>query len=407
MARKRRRFAARRRACGYSQEAFAQAVGVERTTVTRWEAADTEPQPWYRRRIAQLLDVSLEELDDLLVDISEAECDLAGTDLSAVGVGSPPAALVVSMLRPTPSTDQLLSADSLAMQVQRSWRLRQQADYEALAHQLPSLIARGEASAKGLHEADREQAIRATVHAYNAASSLLKTLGDCHFGLVAADRAVQHAEQLDDPLLTAAAHYRVANVLLSAQRHDEATTVALQAADLVTPGAKSKTRGLATWGGLQLTAAVAYARTGQETEAWQSLGEAHAVSRMLATDHADIYCIFGPTNLAIHGVQIAAELGDGQEAVRRARFVDPRRLPSTLRERRGQFLIDLAHAHCLLRDDDSTVAALSQAYAAAPQEVRLSRLAHRVLVTVLRRAHGGTRAELRDFAAAVGVESSS
>lgn len=68
MSPKRRRFAARRRSRGYSQEAFAEAVGVERTTVTRWESADTEPQPWHRNKIAKVLNVSLEELDELLAD---------------------------------------------------------------------------------------------------------------------------------------------------------------------------------------------------------------------------------------------------------------------------------------------------------------------------------------------------
>lgn len=70
MALRRRRLAQRRRACGYSQEALAEALQVDRTTVVRWETADTEPQPWHRPKIAQLLQVSLEGLDDLLADIA-------------------------------------------------------------------------------------------------------------------------------------------------------------------------------------------------------------------------------------------------------------------------------------------------------------------------------------------------
>lgn len=72
MALRRRRFAARRRACGYSQDTFAQAVGVDRTTVGRWEIAASEPQPWHRRKIARLLDLSLDELAGLLAGDSVA-----------------------------------------------------------------------------------------------------------------------------------------------------------------------------------------------------------------------------------------------------------------------------------------------------------------------------------------------
>ncbi|MFD4191919.1 helix-turn-helix transcriptional regulator [Amycolatopsis thermoflava] len=51
---------------GYPQEAFATAVGVEFTTVGRWERGELTPQPWRRGRIAKALGVTLEELGALL-----------------------------------------------------------------------------------------------------------------------------------------------------------------------------------------------------------------------------------------------------------------------------------------------------------------------------------------------------
>lgn len=155
-------------------------------------------------------------------------------------------------------------------------------------------------------------------------------------------------------------------MLLSARRFPEAIEMAVQAADLVEPGTGQTPPNTSMWGGLLLTAAVASARAGLEPEAWQFLGEARAASRMLASDHADMYCIFGPTNFAIHGVQVAIELGDGQEALRRAQKIDPHNLPESLRERRSQYPIDLTHAYVLRRDDATAVATLQQAYQAAP-----------------------------------------
>jgi hypothetical protein len=160
------------------------------------------------------------------------------------------------------------------------------------------------------------------------------------------------------------------------------------------------------WGGLLLTAAVASARAGLEPEAWQFLGEARAASRMLAADHADMYCIFGPTNFGIHGVQVAVELGNGHDALRRAQKIDPHNLPESLRERRGQYLIDLSHAYVLRRDDTAAVATLRQAYQAAPQEVELNRAAHGLVGTLLGRTRGGSTEGLRELSEAIGFEAS-
>jgi hypothetical protein len=67
------------------------------------------------------------------------------------------------------------------------------------------------------------------VHAYNAASSALKTLGDKSLALVAADRAARHGAAIDDPVLTASGAYRVANVFLPAGETADARSVALDA----------------------------------------------------------------------------------------------------------------------------------------------------------------------------------
>ncbi|EFL15289.1 helix-turn-helix transcriptional regulator [Streptomyces sp. C] len=56
----------RRKARGYSQESFAVAVGVDRTTVGRWERGETEPQPPLRPRLAELLGLDLAGLGALL-----------------------------------------------------------------------------------------------------------------------------------------------------------------------------------------------------------------------------------------------------------------------------------------------------------------------------------------------------
>ena len=65
---KRHALAERREILGHSQETLAQALGVEFTTVRRWERGETTPQPWSLRKLADALAVSLEELDRLLAE---------------------------------------------------------------------------------------------------------------------------------------------------------------------------------------------------------------------------------------------------------------------------------------------------------------------------------------------------
>jgi DNA-binding XRE family transcriptional regulator len=72
MASRRHHLAQRRRAVGYTQEQLAEQLGVERTTVVRWEAGTTQPLPWQWPNLADALKITNEELVDLLEDRSAA-----------------------------------------------------------------------------------------------------------------------------------------------------------------------------------------------------------------------------------------------------------------------------------------------------------------------------------------------
>lgn len=296
------------------------------------------------------------------------------------------------------------SLEALTGRVRRAWQLRQQANYGELGNYLALLIPDVEIGADSLDGDDHYLGLRLVVHTYNTASSLLKRLGDMGLAFMAADRAVRTASVLNDPLLTAAAHYRLANVLLTAARLDDTREVALHAADTISPGKAPSPLGLASWGGLLLTAAVATARQGNEAGAWELLGEARAASRLLGTEYADIHTIFGPTNVAIHGVQVAAELGNGHDAVRRGEHVDAERLPPSLNERRSQYLIDLAQGHVLIGSDGAATATLVRAEQTAPEEVRYNPTTRYLVRTMLSRERLGATPGLRGLARRIGID---
>ncbi|MFF3270152.1 helix-turn-helix domain-containing protein [Streptomyces chrestomyceticus] len=75
--------AERRKALGYSQERLAQMLGVDRTTVCRWESTRAAPQPPQRRGLATALDISLSELDDLLTPPRTSGQETTGPQPSA------------------------------------------------------------------------------------------------------------------------------------------------------------------------------------------------------------------------------------------------------------------------------------------------------------------------------------
>lgn len=74
MADRRHRLVLTRKAAGFSQEErLAETVGVERTTVMRWERGETCPQPWARPKLARALGISDDALSELLSEPAEAE----------------------------------------------------------------------------------------------------------------------------------------------------------------------------------------------------------------------------------------------------------------------------------------------------------------------------------------------
>jgi hypothetical protein len=318
----------------------------------------------------------------------------------------PAAALVTGIRRAMFAPVIDLPADartSLARRVKTAWRLRQEGRYEALATMLPALIADARSTAQIARAKDRVAAATVLVHTYNATSSALKILGNTPLALLAADRATESAATTQEPTLVAAAAYRLANVFLPANQLAEAADVALQAAEQLEPTIDRSVVDLATWGSLTLTAASAAAQSNDIAQAWQLLGEATSASRTLGHDHADLHTIFGPTSVSMAAVQIAAEYGDGKEALRRAAAVSADTLPPSLKERRAHHLMHVARAHALVHQDADAVATLVSAERCAPGDVRRSTISRDVVSDLLSRERRGAAPGLRELADRLGI----
>lgn len=281
---------------------------------------------------------------------------------------------IAAALHAAPAEGPARDGAQLERDVLRAWKLRQSSRYAELAPLVTGLLA---------EVATRHAGTASAIHAYNLASAMCKGVGARELSAILADRAYVAAARDGSPLLIGAAKMRVANSYLAAGRYPEAIAVAAAAADSLPPGRHSPPEGIATFGSLVLCAAVAAARMGESAQAWEFLGHARAATALSGREHAGLYAVFGPANLAIHGVQVATELGDGREALRRAERTDPGTLPAVLLERRATLLVDIARARQLQRDNSGAADALLEAERVAPLEVRYSNAARALVSTLL------------------------
>lgn len=75
MATRRKGLARRRAAMGFTQESLAEHLGIDRSTVGRWERGTLTPQPWNQPDLARALKISLDALDALLTRAAHSEPD--------------------------------------------------------------------------------------------------------------------------------------------------------------------------------------------------------------------------------------------------------------------------------------------------------------------------------------------
>jgi transcriptional regulator with XRE-family HTH domain len=284
---------------------------------------------------------------------------------------------------------------------ERAWKLTHASRYTELGEFLPASIAQAEAAARRFSAAKRKAAFRSLAVTYQATAAAMAKLREVDAGWVAGERSIAAAEHAEAPLLAAAGAFRIAHTFLSGNRTEEALQTALSAAAALEPGvADGPPELVAMWGALNLAGAVAATRGAEEDTARECMRNAEDAARRLGTDRNDFHSEFGPTNVALHAVSIAVELGDAGEAIRRAATVDASKLST---ERRARFLIDVARAYAQRRKATETVSTLEEAEALTPEQVRSHPFVREMVRDLLRGERRRVNPELRALAQRVGV----
>jgi transcriptional regulator with XRE-family HTH domain len=266
----------------------------------------------------------------------------------------------------------------------------QAARYDEVLTALPSLIASLDGPDPALVAAG-----------YAVVAKTLTKVGAHDLALIAAERARAAARRNDDPADLGMAFYQVVCALLPTSRAGLAEELAVATAARIEGDDDPAIWSVA--GALWLIAAVAAARRTDAGAAGERLDRAQRLADLLDTDSNHRWTAFGPTNVAIHRVSVAVELGDAPGALAAAAAVDLDRLPDGLRSRRVQVQLDIAWAHAQRRRDAEALVALLEVERAAPQVTQRNAVARDTIRQLLARARGTSGAAVRGLAHRAGV----
>jgi transcriptional regulator with XRE-family HTH domain len=241
------------------------------------------------------------------------------------------------------------------------------------------------------------EANRCRAYLYQVAASVLVKLGDLDLARLCADRGDIAAQEVGDPITLIALQRSIAHTLLSNGQYRDAVTIVRDG--LIDARTSSDPASLSVTGTLMLVGATASARAGERMEAATFLRHASGLAEQLGGDRNEVWTSFGPTNVAIHRVTVAAELGDIQNAIELGSTLDVSSMP---RERRMRHQLEVARALSRIGRRDEALAALLAAEMGAPEQVRRHFLTHELVHSWMRTTKSRPDAELVALARRLG-----
>ncbi len=395
------RIAYHRKRLGLSQVEFAGLVGRSESWVSQVERG---VRPVDRmsvlQRVADVLSVSLAELRGNEEARDADQRPEAFDTIRLALTGHPAIAAVLGTAILAAPAQQM---ETFHRQHASIWELVHASRYGEVAPILASLIPGLETAVR---TADSEQ-VRAEARellgdTYQAVAALMVKIGETDAAWIAADRAGYCAEAAGSPLAVAASMFRMAHVFLALGQIDQAHHVATSTAVALQPKITSDAPPdvLSLYGASHLILAVAAARDSKRSEAHGHLDTARRIAAQVGEDRDDYGTEFGPTNVAIHELSVAVELGDAGQAIELGQQVSPRNLSP---ERQARYLLDLAQAHAMRRQIGEALHALQEAERIAPEEARLHFVGRAVARDLVQLSGVRPRPELRELAERFGV----
>ncbi|WP_059010327.1 helix-turn-helix domain-containing protein [Streptomyces specialis] len=359
-----RKIAFHRKRRGLSQKEFAGLLDRSEAWVSQVERGVRRvDRMTVLEKVAEVLNVPVAELAaEAPIVASVAEGDGPGASrLRLVLSGAHSLKAVLGQVEPP-------DVPALRADVDRAWSLTHEGAYADLTELLERLVPRLESATRAGTDDERPELFRLLAAMYHTCSAALANMGEPEVAWIAADRAIVAAERAGDPLLMAAGEFRLSIVFLGARHYEQAAQVSGSAADALRPPAEDgQVEAVALRGALTLQRALAAGRLNRAEEAYAYLRQAREMAERVGDGRNDYNTEFGPTNVALHEVAVAVDLGDAGVALRAAEAVDASGLST---ERQARFGIDLATAHAQRRQVADAVSALVEVRDLLPEMFR-------------------------------------
>jgi transcriptional regulator with XRE-family HTH domain len=259
---------------------------------------------------------------------------------------------------------------------------------------LPNLIRTAQQLEDNPGEDRAGWAVSARVH--HLAATTLSKVGESDLSWIAAERALRAAEHADDPLVLASAARAGTHALLANGRYDDAMNLGTTAASWLQERMNANDPAATSlFGMLHLRTAVAAARHQDRGTTQDLLGQAEGAAERLGQDANYWQTQFGPTNVELHRLSAALDLGDVTYVADRGPHVPVVNLSP---ERAATHYIDTGRALSLIARDDDALASFLDAEQLAPQLVRHSPTVREAVKHMYRRAPATARSRTSPLA---------
>lgn len=375
------RIAFYRRRRGISQEVLADFVGRTADWLSKIENGRLDlDRLSVLRRIAERLDVSL---GDLVAEPSLMEWTRES------GWATVPALRTVLMdyremvqLDVQPARSPRTDLEGLRNQTADVWDAYQDARFAYVAHRLVSLIPEAKTAGHALDGNDRLLALGRLALAYQVAATMLTKLGETDLAWTAANRGITAAHESRNPVIVGSVFRCLTHTLLATGAYEDAVRLTQDAEEFLRPHLVKPSRTMLSVYGAQLLAGSMAAARNDDRDATQTfLNAAQDASNRLGHDANELWTAFGPTNVAIHQVSTAMELGDVQIALDLGTSLDTSAVPT---ERRVRHALEVARAMSAVNRRDVALRSVLDAEQMAPEQVRYHFISRQLVQTWIR-----------------------
>lgn len=271
----------------------------------------------------------------------------------------------------------------------------QQSRFTAAANRVSTLLVDAQRATQDCSGQEQVRAFGLLALSYHAAAAVLTKTGEADLAWLAADRGLMAAERSDSPAVRSSLVRSVAFALASIGQFEPAMRLIESGAQHLEPDVGDDETVVSVYGMLFLAGAMAAARFGDGPKVASYLQEADSAARRLGRDANHLWTAFGPTNVAIHRVNTAAELGDMPTVLNFGRSLNTRAVPV---ERRVRHLLDVARAYSLAGRRDDALHTVLDAERMAPEQVRHHHLSRKIVMNLVQRSVGKPSIELEKLA---------